>query len=188
MSSLIQQERERVLVYHVNGDGTNQDTLLCCRVWSEPQVVHKLQPRCRPCTSWFVSWSPAHRSQSTDSMTTIPPTAHALRTPTNMTHKKTWGMRVERGKEGEGVEHPIAGRRVWEWEKREIKWWAHSFKKRRRKNTKEVTLWPPGNPPNYKGKDRLSMKQHLHVTNMNKWKLGMDTGIWSHAARIKTRK
>lgn len=82
-------ERERVLVYHVNGDGTNQDTLLCCRVWSEPQAVHKLQPRCRPCTSWFVSWSPAHRSQSTDSMTTIPPTAHALRTPTNMTHKKT---------------------------------------------------------------------------------------------------
>lgn len=42
------------------------------------------------------------------------------------------------------------------------------LKKRRRKNTKEVTLLPPGNPPNYKGKDRLSMKQHLHVTNMNK--------------------
>lgn len=153
----------------------------------------------RPSTSY----SPAAVHALPGSCPGAPPTGHRAQTPwrpflpqpMHCEHPQTWrtkrhdmGMRVERGKEGEGVEHPIAGRRVWEWEKREIKWWAHSFKTRRRKNTKEVTLWPPGNPPNYKGKDRLSMKQHLHVTNMNKWKLGMDTGIWSHAARIKTRK
>lgn len=102
-----------VWVYHVNGDGTNQDTLLCCRVWSESRDIHKPLPRFRLHTSWFESWSPAHRSQSTDSMTTTPPKAHALQTPTNI--RTTWGWEMR-----DWSEHPIAGRRVREWEKHEI--------------------------------------------------------------------
>lgn len=96
-----ERQRERDWVYHVNGDGTNQDTLLCCRVWSECRAVHKPRPRLRSHTSWFASWSPSHRSQSTDSMTTTPPTAHALQTPTNTrTNTHDMGMRNEGGREG----------------------------------------------------------------------------------------
>lgn len=104
-------------VYHVDGDGTNQDTLLCCRVWSESRAVRKPRPRSRPHTSWYASWSPAHRSRSTDSMTTTPPTAHALQTTHGhdaQTHTHDVGMRNERGRGGggRGMEHPVAGRRV----------------------------------------------------------------------------
>lgn len=111
---------QREQVYHVYGDATNQDTLLCCRVWSALRAVRKSGARLRPHTSWFASWSPAHRSQSTDSMTTTPPTAHALQTPTD-THKHTihgWGMAGKR-KGWAAWEHPDAGE-LRKWEKREI--------------------------------------------------------------------
>lgn len=83
-------QRVRMWVRHVYGDGTNQDTLLCCRVWSVSRALHKPGPRLRSHTSWFVSWNPAHRSQSTDSMTTTPPIDHALQTPTNIRTNTTW--------------------------------------------------------------------------------------------------
>lgn len=88
-------EKERSRLHHVNGESTNQDTRLCCRVWSESQAVGMPGPHSRSHSSGSVSWSPAHRSQSTDSMTTTPPTAHALQTPTDRRTKTTcgWGMR-----------------------------------------------------------------------------------------------
>lgn len=82
-----------------------------------------------------------------------PPTGHGAQTPwrpllpqpmhckhpqtrhdthTHTIHTYNMGMRNDRGREERGVEHPIAGKRVREWEKREIKWaWAHSLKKQK---------------------------------------------------------
>lgn len=144
----------------------------------------------RPSTSY----SPASVHTLPGSRPGAPPTGHRAQTPwrpllpqpMHCEHPQTWrtnthdmGMRVESGKEGEGAEHPIAGRGVWEWEKREIKWWAHSFNKKGR--------WP-SDLPKLQRKRQTDYETALTYYSMNKWRLGMDTGIWSHAAQIKTKK
>lgn len=107
---------------NVNGDGTNQDTLLCCRVWSGPRAVCRPEPRLHLHTSWFVSWSLSHRSRSTDSMTTTHPKAHALQTPAGTMHKQThkMGMRSRENGVGGGEGCHVAGEEGLENE-REIK-------------------------------------------------------------------
>lgn len=156
--------RQRGRVYHVYGDATNQDTLLCCRVWSEPRAVRRPGPRLRPHTSWFASWSPAHRSRSTDSMTTTPPTAHALQTPTDTRTNTTrgWGMRGKR--KGEGRSIPMQAVREWERheifnESEHIPWWQYM---------RRATFWPPPKNIPAKGKRKWEMKLYLHLAMWKK--------------------
>lgn len=145
MSSLIQQERER--------ERESWCIMLMGMVLTRTHCyVAEFGLNLRPSTSY----SPAAVHALPGSCPGAPPTGHRAQTPwrpflpqpMHCEHPQTWrtkrhdmGMRVERGKEGEGVEHPIAGRRVWEWEKREIKWWAHSFKKKK-KEEKTQRRWP----------------------------------------------
>lgn len=121
----VTKKKKKKMVHHGNGDGTNQGKLLCCRVWSESQAVHRARPRLHPYTSWFEFWSPAHRSQSKDSMMTTPPTAHALQIPINSTDTHTNGDEEWQSKGRKRVEHPMAGKRVRERRKREIYEYEH---------------------------------------------------------------
>lgn len=150
------------------GNATNQDTRLCCRVWSASQAVGMPGPRSRSHNSGSASWSPAHRSRSTDSMTTTPPIAHALQTPTDTRTKTTrgWGMRSAR----EDQSIATQARDFREWQKHEINESEHilseeTFRKLVTLSTKNIPLI----------ENAHKMKRYLHVTVWKKMEvIGMD--------------